>query len=86
MNSGEGKKIKHCPNCGDTNIKQKGNEVLCLSCECIFEISNKGEARVKKIGALDEIHERLDKIEQTVYKSDELDESDEVADEDEDIW
>lgn len=77
----EDKKIKHCPNCGDTNIDHKGNEVLCFNCNCIFTITDKGEARVKKLGVLDEIHGRLDSIEQTIFEPDKTDEAGEVKSE-----
>lgn len=77
------RKAKHCPNCGDINIEHKGNEILCLSCDCIFMITDKGEAKVRKVGALKEIQGRLDHIEQTIFKPDESNEPGESNEPDE---
>jgi len=58
--SDEPKKIS-CPNCSGIAFKE-GNKVTCESCDSTFTITKTGGAKVKEIGRLDSIEQRLDRL------------------------
>lgn len=57
----EGKKIQ-CPNCG-AEAKLVGNEITCLNCDAIYKITKTGEAKVKQLGPLEELGQRVAALE-----------------------
>lgn len=59
--SEEPKKIS-CPNCAGIASKE-GNKIICEACDATFTITKTGGARVKEIGRLDSIEERLERVE-----------------------
>jgi len=56
------KAAAYCPNCQRPAIKE-GNEIFCEACDATFAISRTAGARVKKMGELEEIRGRLERIE-----------------------
>lgn len=58
--------IKHCPNCGGTDIKVAGDNVYCKFCDVKLNISADGVAVVADADPLAEQNKRLDKVEQDV--------------------
>lgn len=56
----EPKKIS-CPNCSGIAIME-GNVITCESCDATFKLTKTGGAKVKEIGRLDDIEQRLDRL------------------------
>ena len=50
-----------CPNCSQPATRT-GNEIACENCDAIYKISREG-SRVKKIGAIKDLEDRVSKIE-----------------------
>ena len=59
--SEEPKKV-NCPNCSSIAIME-GNKIICENCDATFTITKTGGARLKRIGRLDDIEQRLDRVE-----------------------
>lgn len=57
----EPKKIS-CPNCTGIATRE-GNKIICETCDATFTITKTGGAKVKEIGRLDSIENRLDRVE-----------------------
>ena len=64
----QNQKLAHCPNCNQPALRQ-GNEIICELCDAVFKITKTDGARVKKTGAIEEIHSRLDKVEKELFKT-----------------
>ena len=54
-------KITFCPNCSQPAVRQ-GDEVVCEKCDAVFKITRK-EAKVKELGRIESIEQRLSKVE-----------------------
>jgi len=52
-----------CPNCQGEAIKE-GNKVICEKCDATFTITRTGGARLKEIGRMDDIEQRLDRLDE----------------------
>jgi len=63
------KKQAFCPNCNRPVIRE-GNEIVCESCDAVFKITKTDGARVKKTGTLEDIQNRLAKVESEIFPSD----------------
>ncbi len=62
-----------CPNCRQPAF-QVGREIICTQCDVIFAITAKKGAQVKQIGPIEELDQRVTKIEGTVgIKADDAD-------------
>lgn len=57
----ESKKV-FCPNCLGEAIKE-GNKIICQVCDATFTFTKTGAAKVEKIGRLDSLEKRVDRIE-----------------------
>lgn len=66
----ESKKIS-CPNCSGIAVKD-GDVIICESCDATFKVTIVGGARLKEIGRLDAIEERLDRLD-SLWPGDEPD-------------
>lgn len=55
-----------CPCCGQPAVKD-GNKITCENCDAVFEVKKTGSATVKKLGPIDFINQRLDKIESELF-------------------
>lgn len=75
----ETKNAAYCPNCQGPAIKE-GNEIFCETCDATFTVSRTAGARVKKMGELDEIKGRLERIEAQL-PSDEQTDDEQTSDE-----
>ena len=56
-----------CPNCQKPAIKD-GNEIICEHCDATYEIRQKQGARVKKLGALEDLTKRVEKLEASIFE------------------
>lgn len=63
-----------CPNCSQPAHKE-GNKVTCENCDAVFEIKKTGSAKVKQLGPIQEIQDRLAKIESAVFPPEEPEEN-----------
>lgn len=59
------KSAAKCPNCGLQAI-QTGNEIFCERCDTTFVITEKKGAKVRKIGPIDKLDQRVTRIEGTI--------------------
>ena len=51
-----------CPNCQGEAVKE-GNKIICETCDATFTFTKTGGAKLKAIGRLDDIEQRLDRVE-----------------------
>lgn len=51
-----------CPNCLGEAIRE-GNKIICETCDATFTFTKTGGARLKEIGRLDSIEQRLNRVE-----------------------
>lgn len=80
-------KITFCPNCQQPAIRS-GNDVTCEKCDAVFVITQKQGPKVKKLGPLEEINQRLQRLEtllpgENLEPEAENDPADHAVDEDE---
>ena len=59
-------KVVNCPNCQGPAI-WSGNEITCAQCDAIFTITKKNGAKVKKLGPIQDLDERVKKIEAKIF-------------------
>jgi len=89
--SEEKPKAAFCPNCQQPAIRE-GNEVICLKCDATFKITKTGGAKVKKIGEIEEIKNRLAALEakdleqKPDQSEDDQSDQDKDKEEDQDDW
>lgn len=72
----------HCPNC----LKPAymiGNEITCENCDAIFEVKQKQPAKVKQVGPIEDLRNRVERLE-SLIPGDEPETKDETKDKDED--
>jgi len=50
----------YCPNCQQLAIKE-GNEITCENCDSVFSVTKTGPAKVKDMGRLKTLEERVDR-------------------------
>jgi hypothetical protein len=55
-------KIVFCPNCQEAAIRT-GNEIVCEHCDAVFEITRKQGPKLKKLGPLEDLAKRVEKLE-----------------------
>jgi len=55
-------KKANCPNCLGPAIKE-GNKIICEICDATFTFTKTGGTKVKDLGRLNSIEERLDRVE-----------------------
>jgi len=58
----EERKKTSCPNCLGPAVKE-GNTIICEVCDATFTFTKTGGAKLKELGRLDTIDERLDRLE-----------------------
>jgi len=78
----EEKKTVLCPSCQQPAIRE-GNDIICENCDATFKITKTGGAKVKKLGEIEEIKNRLDLIEAR-FPGQEPEEDQDESDKDED--
>ena len=59
------KKIILCPNCQQMATKA-GNEITCERCDAVFVVTKKQGAKLKQIGAIEDLTERVAKLESLI--------------------
>lgn len=55
-------KEAYCPNCQKPSIRE-GNKIICERCDATFTIIKTGGAKVKDIGRLNSLEDRMDRVE-----------------------
>jgi uncharacterized Zn finger protein (UPF0148 family) len=60
--------VSTCPNCQQPAVRT-GNEIFCEACDTTFAFTEKKGATVKRLGPLEIVNERLDRIEQLLASS-----------------
>lgn len=63
MSNGDKARATSCPNCLNPAMRL-GNEVTCEKCDAVFVITKKQGAKVKELGPIDEIKQRVTRLEQ----------------------
>ena len=58
----EESKKTSCPSCLGQAIKE-GNKIICETCDATFTFTKTGGAKVKEIGRLNSLEERMDRFE-----------------------
>ena len=56
-------KAAACPNCQKPAIRS-GNEIACEICDAVFVITKKEGAKLKQVGAFDDLRNRMDRFEE----------------------
>jgi len=77
-------KATTCPNCGKPAMRI-GNEITCESCDTIFVITKKQEAKVKEFGTIQDHENRIKVLEGLSGKQKPAEPETEPDEEDEDI-
>ncbi|MCJ7805475.1 hypothetical protein MUP46_02430 [Patescibacteria group bacterium] len=54
----------HCPNCNGPAMRE-GDEITCEKCDVIFIVKQK-EVKVKQIGTIEDLSERVQRLEDLV--------------------
>ena len=54
-----------CPNCQKPAMRS-GNEITCENCDAIFTITKKQEAKLKQVGAIEDLQGRVEKLESLI--------------------
>lgn len=54
-----------CPNCQQEAIKD-GDEIVCEHCDATFKVTRTGGARVRQIGRLNSLEERVARLEMSL--------------------
>ncbi len=57
--------ITACPSCTGAIEPLKGGKFFCSTCDVVFRITREGP-RVEKIGALEQLTERVESLEKTI--------------------
>jgi len=62
MSNEDQPKATTCPNCQQPAIRA-GNEITCEKCDAVFTVTIKQEAKVKKLGPIEDHEQRIKKLE-----------------------
>lgn len=54
-----------CPNCQQPAVKV-GNEITCENCDAIFEITRKQGPKLKQLGPIEDLRDRVENLEALV--------------------
>lgn len=54
-----------CPNCQQPAIRT-GNEIACEHCDAIFVVTQKQGAKLKTLGPIDDLRQRVERLESMV--------------------
>ncbi len=54
-----------CPNCQKPAIRS-GNEITCENCDAVFVITKKQAAKLKQVGAIEDLQDRVEKLESLI--------------------
>lgn len=60
-------KICFCPNCQSPAIRD-GNEIICEECDATYKVEKVDGAKVKSTGRLQQIEERIEKLEKSILE------------------